>query len=470
MRVLVIGFPLPDPLIDNYSFVSAPSFFDYDALVVDPSSVSQVIEEVVEGTAERATHFNEPVVNGPTSPLAVGLADLLRRRQDETARLLARGGLVVCFAYPDVPHPGVVGFNGCHRYYWLPAPQGLDYGPGLLAPAGGSEVLPTESDHPFAPYIDSFRAKLAYRAHFVETAKGFPTFGRVFARSVGGAAVGVELRLGGGPARQAGEPDRQAGGRVVFLPPIRSPGRGSERYLVARTMLDCIRRALDAQSEEPAPAWLAAFPLPGLAELEAAESDAGERLSRAEEELAAARSRRQEVDRYRRLLWQEGKYGLESAVRDALRLLGFAVSEDLDRPAEVSFEGQSVLLEVEGAREAVGMEPHYRLRKRWEEVLARTGEAPRGLVVVNGHRLRAPGERPTQFIDALRVAAESMRYGVLTSDRLFEAVQKALEGDDAAVAAFRARLLAAEGEVALDEPSASPVEAGGARRRGGQKQ
>lgn len=456
MRVLVIGFPLPDPQIDNYSFASAPSFFDYDALVVDPSSVSQVIEDVVEGRAERATHFDQPVLNGPTSPQAVGLADLLRRRQEETARLLALGRPVVCFAYPDVPHPRVVGFNGCHRYYWLPAPPGLDYGPGLLMPGDGTSVLLTESDHPFAPYVDQFRTKLAYRAHFSEAAKGFPSFARVFARSAGGAAVGVELRVGEG--------------RIVFLPPIRSPGKGAERYAIARTILDCVRRMLDVQADEPAPGWLAAFPLPGLAELEAAEGEVEERLSRAQEELAAARAHRQEIDRYRRLLWQEGKYGLESAARDALRLLGFTVTEDPDRPAEVSYEGQTALLEVEGAREAVGMEPHYRLRRRWEEELARSGRAPRGLIVVNGYRLQAPEERPTQYVDALRVAAESMRYGLLTSDRLFEVVRRVLEGDDAAVASFRARIFDAEGEISLNESSNTPVEAAKGRGQGGREQ
>ena len=71
MRVLVIGFPLPDPQIDNYNFLSAPSFFDYDALVVDTSSVSRAIEEVVDQSQDRRTFVDEPVVNGPTSPVAV---------------------------------------------------------------------------------------------------------------------------------------------------------------------------------------------------------------------------------------------------------------------------------------------------------------------------------------------------------------------------------------------------------------
>ena len=33
MRILALGQPLPDPLIDNYNWASAPSFFDYDAII-----------------------------------------------------------------------------------------------------------------------------------------------------------------------------------------------------------------------------------------------------------------------------------------------------------------------------------------------------------------------------------------------------------------------------------------------------
>jgi hypothetical protein len=112
-------------------------------------------------------------------------------------------------------------------------------------------------------------------------------------------------------------------------------------------------------------------------------------------------------------------------VRDALRLLGFQVTDDLDRPAEAVWEGQTVLLEVEGSPEAVGMAPHHRLRRRLEEALERTAQPQRGLIVVNGYRLRPPEERPAQYADALRVAAETMRYGLVTGHQLFSAVERA---------------------------------------------
>lgn len=436
MRILALGIPLPGPQIDNYTFASAPSFFDYDAMVVEPSALSHLIEQLVDSTAEHATHFDQPVANAATSPVAVGLADLLRRRQEETARFLARGGLVVCLAYPDVMHMRVVGFTGCDRYFWLPAPPGMQYREPHLLPAEGTEAFPTDLDHPFAPYIQAYRRNLAYRAHISEAVAGFSGFGKVFARSAGGAAVGVELLAGGG--------------RVVFIPPLRRVRSGDERYAFSNLLQEGIRRTLGRAVEGPAPSWIEEYPLPGLSELQAERAEAERRLAEAQAELAQAESRLGDLEKYRRLLWQEGKYGLEEPVREAMALLGFSVGQDPDVPADLRVEGQKAFLEVEGSESAVGMEPHYRLRRRLEEAIKDTGEAQRGVLVVNGHRRLSPAQRPPQYEDSLRVAAESMRYCLVSADQLFQAVRAAMAGDEETVRAFRNRLLTTDGVLHTD--------------------
>ncbi len=48
MRILSLGFPLPGASIDNHTFASAPTVFDYDAIVVDTLSLSHFIEDIVE--------------------------------------------------------------------------------------------------------------------------------------------------------------------------------------------------------------------------------------------------------------------------------------------------------------------------------------------------------------------------------------------------------------------------------------
>jgi len=439
MRILSLGFPLPGPPIDNFSFVNAPSFFDYDGLVVDPQAFSQLIDEIVSGSAEHKTFGGERIMNGTSGPDRASLAELLRARADETARLLAGGGLVVCLAYPNAAHDGVEGFDRVERYYWLPAPEGLAYDMPFLRRGSGSELQPPERDEPFGEMVANAGSKLAYQVHFDEEAPGFA--GRVIARSAGGAAVAVELSAGGG--------------RVVLLPPPARPLESHARYEVSEALQEAIRQTLRLASASAAPRWLADYDLPGLADRLAERDGAQRRLTEAQEALDSSSQALDGLERYRRLLWQEGRVGLEQAVRLALTLLGFRVTpENLDAQAQIELDGANLerrgaLLETDGGEEAAGLDAHYRLRRRLEDAIA-TGATKRGLLVINGYRRTPPTERPQQYTNELRLAAEQVRYCLATTEQLFHAVRAALSGDDATVERFRERLLTTEGVLQED--------------------
>jgi hypothetical protein len=106
----------------------------------------------------------------------------------------------------------------------------------------------------------------------------------------------------------------------------------------------------------------------------------------------------------------------------------------------------------------VGMEPHYRLRERLDSAIAHEARRPQGLIVVNGYRDQSPSQRSQQYEESLRVAAESMRYCVVDSTQIFEAVRDQMDGKD--VSAFCRRLIETEGVLAsqsaaaLNSPSA----------------
>ncbi len=237
MRTLVIGIPLPHVTFDSYSFLSAPSLFDYDRIVVEMSAVSDAVEQVIDGSAEQKTHGGLPVVNGAGGPRTFSLAELLRLRRLEAERLLARGGVIVCFAYPDVAHEGVAGLPAWRRYAWLPAPTGFTYAEHLLAGYGKLGAELADERHPFAPYVEEFGVRLAFRAYASEQDEGFSQYGHVFARSPGGAAVGVELEV---------EP-----GRVVLLPPIGSLDYSRDRIPLANTLHDCLERMQTSTTHQP---------------------------------------------------------------------------------------------------------------------------------------------------------------------------------------------------------------------------
>ncbi|MEX2157807.1 MAG: hypothetical protein WEB04_00180 [Dehalococcoidia bacterium] len=399
MRILSLGLPLPGVPIDNYSFASAPSFFDYDALVVEPRALSQLIDEVAQGTKEHRLHTGERVVIEASGANEVTLAALLRRRRDETERLLERGGAVVCFAYPNDTQE----FD---RYCWLPAPEGIAYQEPFLLRGTGARFDVVLDDHPFAPLLLAWGEKLSYQACFAEDA------GCAIARSAGGASVAIELRMGDG--------------RIVFLPPLERVPAAEQRYVFSDLIQKGLRQTLRQASKSSAPGWVATYTLPvPAAGAEAAQNGPPGGLEA--------------------LPWEEGRSGLGEPVRAALALLGFAVApDDIDAPAQITFDGRTAFLQVEGGTSAIGIEAHYPLRRRLEHAIAQ-GRPKRGVLVINGHRTQDPASRMQQYTEPLRVAAETMRYCIVTTAQLHRAVRAALEGDGDAVSAFRERLLTTEG-------------------------
>ena len=239
MRTLVIGIPLPHVSFDNYSFLSAPSFAEYPSIIVEMAAVSQVVEEVAAGSVEGRTYGGQPVVNGPTTARAFGLAELLAMRRRETERFLARSGVLVAFAWPDVPHQDIQGLPEWRRYSWLRSPQGFRYQEHILPGFGSQGVLPEDGPHPFSPYVETFGPRLAYRAYVDEEAPGFADYARVFARSPGGAGVGVEFTLGEG--------------RIILLPPLAR--FEAERTELAQTLFECLERWQDRLSPQT-PEWM----------------------------------------------------------------------------------------------------------------------------------------------------------------------------------------------------------------------
>ncbi|HLG11483.1 MAG TPA: hypothetical protein VI876_06960, partial [Dehalococcoidia bacterium] len=355
MRVLAIGQGIPDPAVDNYNWASALSFYDYDALLIDPSEgVSKFVEQVARGEGAYQTYDDIPVVEGYTSAETVGVVDILRRRREETERFLARGGLVVCFAYPDVAHPDVTGFTGFHRYHWLPAPAGCDYGSSYVKAASGRAVKVIDWEHPFANLLDGMEGVL-YRAAFPEGAAGFPG-AKVIARSPGGAAIAIDMPVGGG--------------RVIFIPALSPNLLSSQRAEMAGKFVAAIRNTLLTSAEGEPPDWVEAETLPGIDEARTRMEDAEARLDELEADLDEARNAYRALDRYRRILWQEGKYGFELPVRDALALLGATPYSQPDEPAVFSMALEAVMVEAESSSGEVGMEPHYRLRERLEARIA----------------------------------------------------------------------------------------------------
>jgi hypothetical protein len=436
MKLLAIGLPLPHMDVDNYNPLMAPSFFDYDALFVDPVAFTAIADQVITGEEPFETFDGRPIVNGPTTANAVGAGDQLRRRLEETQHLLEAGGTVIVVGRPNATRAGLVGFEGCDRYSWLPAPAGIAWGPPIIRAAEGKTIRIAAEDHPFASFLRDRRKELAYRAVFDERQPAVARAGRVIARGGSNVPIGMEFR--------------HLGGRIVFIPVIIDEG-GTHRATIAERLIEIARQLIDHPDTELESYWVGSVAVTGLEQVEAELEDADRELSAATERRDAARERHDELAAHRRLVTAEGR-DLVDATRKALAMLGFVVTGEGPKIV-IESEGQRAFVEVEGARDQVVEWPYVRLQRRLEEELLQNGTAPRGLVVANGQRIVPPEQRYQRFSGPLRIACENYHYCLLTGETLFALVQRVLGGaDDSFLGGARRRILQTYGE--LDGPHA----------------
>jgi hypothetical protein len=242
---------------------------------------------------------------------------------------------------------------------------------------------------------------------------------------------------------------------VIFIPALPTRITPNERTAVATNLVSAIRNTLLTTAEGNAPEWVDEERLPGLDEARRRMQDAEAKIEELEADLDAARGEYLSIERYRRILWQEGKYGFELPVRDALLQLGFRQFSTVDQPAHFALGSDPVYIEAESNAGAVGMDPHYRLRQRLEAKIADDGRAPpHGIIIVNGYRETPPSEREQQYTNALRVAAESMRYCIVQASDVFNALREKLEGKSDGKA-FCEAMMKTEGVLTMPEPVAA---------------
>ncbi len=432
MRILSIGFPLPNVAIDNYNPVTAPNYNDYDVVVIDPASIDRVVRELTEEGKEYEAFDGRPVLNVPGTATVAGLGEQLRRRQDETQRLLESGGLVVVLGRPNAFQGGVVGFEGCDRYHWLPAPPGMGWSAPWLRAGEGKAVRIADEHHPMSALLREYRKEVAWRAWFDDRQVEFRRQGRVIALGGTGVPIAAEFTV--------------LGGRVVFLPVIME-SYGAQRTQLAQAVVDACRQMAGIGDDEPAPYWVRSVAVPGLEQVEAELEEAIAEEEAARSRLQAVRERYDALARHRELLWRDGA-SFRAAVTGALQELGFVVGGGPGEPLVVESEGVTVFVELESGADQVVEWPYIRLQRRIEAEVLAGRPAPKGLVIANGFREKDPDQREGEVSEPLVRACENYRFGLVTARTLFELVRRALGGaDEAALLGMRRRLLQGSGHL-----------------------
>ena len=435
MRILTIGYSLPNQIVDNHTILNAPSFTDYDAVFIDPEAITAAVQQLLDGERPFNAQDGRPVVNGATTATQLSAADQLTRRAEEARRFLEQGGTFFVTGRPNAVLPGVVGFEGFDRYSWLPAPRGGSWNPPHIRAGEGKTIRIGNDRHALSPVLREHRRHLSYRAVLD------PAFatgeGNVIATGGSDVPIAAEFPV--------------LGGRVVVTP-VFATVTGTARTKLAQSLVDAMTEVASGAVSEDAPGWARTHALPGSEQIEAELEEAAEAESEAASRAAAVRERLNALTAHRRLLWATGP-AFTAAVEQALALLGLNATE-ADEGLAVTEGEHTALIEVESSREDVAEWPYVRLQRRLERHLLEESEQLRGIIVANGKRNITPSARRGQITDALRIACENYGYALITGETLFALVQRALGTDAEGATPFEAagrRLLFGRGLVTTEQ-------------------
>jgi hypothetical protein len=212
-------------------------------------------------------------------------------------------------------------------------------------------------------------------------------------------------------------------GQLLFLPvPVAADGNR-----VGGAIVDLVSMLLRGEPEMEEPNWAEEIRVPGADAHDARIASLGMHHQQLKNDLHQLEENKGELLRYKHLLFGTGKAVLESAVRAALRLVGFEVPEPEQYMGEWDVElrlpdRRTAIGEVEGAEGVVSVDKfrqllHYLSEEELE------GRSHKGILIGNGFRNQAPLTRPDQFSEHVKSA--SAKFGVTSA--LFKCFLSILE-------------------------------------------
>ncbi|MEW6214931.1 MAG: hypothetical protein AB1478_07000 [Nitrospirota bacterium] len=406
LKILSVDFPIKGKGIENYSFYKAPSFLDYDVVIIDPESISDLWTEKItpEDDGRLWTYARSDEGFGKW------LDSSMSRRREEIDQILTITKGIVIYILRGIgkrlnigewrsdERPKIV----IDRYNWLPYSTSPRYVP------PGREIKIVNKYHPFNQYLTVFKDSLYFEAILVKNGRMLP-----IATNKVGEVIAAEYRV--------------EEGKLIFLPPLVNP----DPEKTGGVLIDCLRGALKWSSRSGKPSWFLAYSLPGETEVITKIKGLDDEISKIEKRKEEFQSEYNRFEMLKSLLYEQGRYGLEPAVREAFRILGFNVlnPDEYDEEYDLFSKEEDLIVigEIEGSEKQVDNEKYRQLLEYvidCEETL--NGKRVKGILIGNGFIKIKPEERGEQFTDAAIRGCRSRRFCRITTFELYKAVQAVL--------------------------------------------
>jgi hypothetical protein len=242
--------------------------------------------------------------------------------------------------------------------------------------------------------------------------------------------LGVEMRYGVLSRAQGTEAVDALSGPIYLLHyPTGGDLHGAMRALLQEFyQTDLVRREV--------PAWVESIVPPRGAELEEQIAELGLQIEALSDQRAQLIGRRQELEHWRRLLYETGET-LEQIVLDALHVLGLENVHLVGRDGHDivgEFEGETFLFRVKGLMGAATRQEVFELDGRIEnyERLNSGERVAKGVLIANAWRCDPPGARGLQeklvFAEDTVEHAQLLRFALLDTRVLYHVVCDIMEG------------------------------------------
>lgn len=458
-RILTIGIELASDGAEYEDFRSKTSLLDWDIVLFKPE-----IDNLINYTE---SFQGKPSLNDSAS---FQLKECCEHWRREIKQAVESGKTVMVFlpALEEVfVDTGQRSYSGTGRNQrttrHVAVYSNYQSIPATLSPissTGNSIKLSTSGAEVLAAYWREFESISRYQV--ILNDQKVPA---CFLTQTGNKAVGALYRSKSSPGTLLLLPDidfdqddftERKGDDWIWTP---AANKFADRMLTSIVALD---NALRSQSEvTPEPTWASGgeFTLgtegtlrTQLLEAERDVEHAQMRKERVAEELRSAGA-------FRALLYEKGK-PLESAIIEALRLIGFIAGriKDSDSEFDVVFESEEGRLigEAEGKdNKAINIDKLRQLSMNIHEDLQRENvtDSAKPVLFGNAFRLQHPTERADPFTEKCYKAAASSSTALVCTTDLFMPVQYLISNEDAEYAkACRERLLSSVGRVIFPHP------------------
>ncbi len=415
LKILSVDFPLEGQGIENASFWDAPSFSDYDVVIINPSQISETWTKRIKPEADGSLSTFCALDKG----FGNFVNNFFSKRREETSLLLrVTGGILICILKEKGQKLYLSHGNeswSVDKYSWLPSIKLGYYNHNFnssIFTRKGEHIKLEDKKSSFSQYISGLMDSLIYESIISgEILKIVNTF----AVNKVGEVVGGEVPFGKG--------------KIVFLPPLKR----IDPPKVSGILIDCIRKSLHWTEPLKKPPWITKYSLAKEKTVKSEIDSLKEREKEIKNLIDEQEKKMFRLEMVKSLLYEQGKHGLEPAVREAFRTLGFNVLEPEEYEEEYDLfirDGDHIIIgEIEGSIKQVGV-TKYRQLLDYADVRVTKGEKVKGILIGNGFLETDPEKRNGQFTDEAIRGCESKRFCRITTCELFKAVKAVIENPE----------------------------------------